>query len=54
MDFTALLDKSDKGPWVRATWPGDCSGCGDEFGEDDEIRADGSGGWEARCCDDDE
>jgi hypothetical protein len=38
------------GPWFIAAYDGDCSGCGQEFSEGDEIRADGQGGWLARCC----
>lgn len=38
------------GPWFIAAYDGDCAGCGDEFCEGDEIRADGEGGWLARCC----
>lgn len=38
-------------PWFVAAYDGDCSGCGQEFQEGDEIRADGFGGYEARCCD---
>lgn len=43
---------SSPGPWVEAQYTGMCSGCGDEFYSGDEIRADGSGGWEGQCCDD--
>lgn len=38
------------GPWFIAAYDGQCAGCGDEFCEGDEIRADGSRGWLARCC----
>lgn len=39
------------GPWFIAAFGGTCSGCGEDIEADDEIRADGSGGWERReCC----
>lgn len=38
------------GSWFPAQFPGECAGCGSDFDEDDDIRADGSGGWEGRCC----
>lgn len=41
----------DPGPWFIAAFGGSCSGCGEDIETDDEIRADGSGGWERReCC----
>ena len=44
---------TDKGPWVVAVFDGACSGCGEDIGAgSDEIRADGYGGWEGRCCGD--
>lgn len=39
-----------KGAWFISACDGDCHGCGREFGEGDEIRADGDGGFEARRC----
>jgi hypothetical protein len=43
----------DPGPWFIAAFGGSCSGCGEDIEADDEIRADGSGGWERReCCGD--
>lgn len=37
--------------WFPARYDGNCESCGADFGEGEEIRADGSGGWEAReCC----
>jgi hypothetical protein len=56
MNFAELLEERNKGPWVFASFTGgDCSGCGEDIIEDDEIRADGSGGWERReCCDNDD
>ena len=44
-------EAEETAPWVPATWPGECSGCFLPFGEGDDIRADGCGGWEGRCCD---
>lgn len=41
--------RSGPGPWFPAQFPGECP-CGEEFDEGDDIRADGSGGWEGRCC----
>lgn len=38
-------------PWISAAFGGQCSGCGDRIDQGDEIRSDGSGGWERReCC----
>lgn len=57
MNFGALLEERDKGPWVFASFytRDGCSGCGEDIEEGDEIRADGSGGWERReCCGPDE
>ena len=42
----------ERGPWFIAAYEGCCSGCGEDIEPDDEIRADGHGGWEGRCCDD--
>ena len=39
------------GPWFIAAYNGTCAGCGEDVGPGDEIRADGHGGWEGRCCD---
>jgi hypothetical protein len=50
--FTSLLAQVNKGVWFPASWPSECSSCGIVFDAGDEIRADGDGGWEARCCDD--
>jgi hypothetical protein len=33
---------------------GECSGCGADFFEGDEIRPDGEGGWLAECCGEDD
>jgi len=42
-----------KGPWFTASFDsGRCSGCGDEILVGDTIRADGQGGWEGWCCQD--
>lgn len=38
------------GPWFPAAYPGACNQCGCRFDEDDQIRADGEGGWVAECC----
>lgn len=40
----------EKGPWIRAVYPGDCVVCGWEIEPGDEIRSDGRYGWEGRCC----
>lgn len=43
------------GPWFPSRYDGNCETCGADFGEGEEIRADGSGGWEAyECCGSDE
>ena len=42
-------------PWFAAAYHGSCSGCGEDIEPDDEIRADGDGGWQRReCCGEDE
>lgn len=38
------------GPWFVAGYDGACSWCGQDIAEGDEIRADGWGSWEGRCC----
>lgn len=39
------------GNWFPARFDGDCDGCGADFGEGEDIRADGKGGWQGReCC----
>jgi len=43
-------DRPALGPWFAATYKGACAGCGASFEVFDEIRADGEGGWLARCC----
>lgn len=45
------LDKDDKtGPWFIASYASTLGCCGDECEEGDEIRADGEGGYQGRCC----
>lgn len=45
------FDQEDKtGPWFIATYVSTLSCCGDECEEGDEIRADGEGGYQGRCC----
>lgn len=41
---------SGPGPWFIAARDGACSCCGHDIAEGDEIRADGFGSWEGRCC----
>ena len=36
------------GPWFPARYPGTCSRCGGTFADNQDIRADGTGGWECR------
>lgn len=38
------------GPWFPAQFDGECSGCDGALWAGEDIRADGSGGWEGRCC----
>jgi hypothetical protein len=38
------------GPWFEAAYPGVCSRDGDEIEPGEDVRADGSGGWEHRYC----
>lgn len=44
-------EENSKGPWIIAQYSDtELSCCGDAVQEGDEIRADGEGGWEGRCC----
>lgn len=38
------------GPWFPARFDSECSGCDGALWVGEDIRADGSGGWEGRCC----
>lgn len=49
-NFGELLAKSQQGRWFTANYDGDCSVCGEDFEQGDDIRADGSGGWQGRYC----
>ena len=50
-DGPATEPEADTPPWVMARYDGECSGCFGPLMEGiTEIRADGSGGWEGRCC----
>lgn len=42
---------SDFGPWITAMYDGECSTCDGAFLAGDDIRADGDGTWQGRCCD---
>lgn len=42
--------RSGPGPWVPAQFDGECSGCDGALWVGEDIRADGHGGWEGRCC----
>lgn len=42
--------QTEMGPWFPAAHPGGCNQCGTRFEQDDQIRADGEGGWVAECC----
>ncbi len=45
---------STPGPFFLANYSGECSRGGEWFREGEEIRADGSGGWECfECVDED-
>lgn len=44
------FDEDRTGPWFIASYESVLSCCGNECEEGDEIRADGEGGWEGRCC----
>lgn len=51
MDWSVLQDKAEKGPWFEASFPGgETSCCGQEIEPGMTIRADGSGGWEDKGC----
>lgn len=47
-----LPGRPDLGPWFIAAYRGSCAGCGEDIEPDDEIRSDGRGGWQGRCCGD--
>lgn len=49
-----IVDGPQKGPWFPARFPGTKSCCDDDIEVGEDIRADGNGGWEGRCCGDDE
>lgn len=50
-EFTGAKPADGRGPWFRASYPGDCNGeCGGQIYEGDEIRADGKGGWLCSIC----
>ena len=38
------------GPWITATADGECTGCGEDILEGDEIRSDGEDGWLCGLC----
>jgi hypothetical protein len=40
------------GCWFVAAYNGSCAECGEDIGPDDEIRADGEGGYLCRECGD--
>ena len=42
------------GPWFLAAYHGSCAGCGDGIEPDDEIRADGEGGYLCADCGEEE
>lgn len=50
--FESATDEagSGKGRWFRANFDSECSGCDGAIWEGEDIRADGFGGWEGRCC----
>lgn len=54
-EFLSPATETTKGPWFGAQFPGICEGCGRGFEEGDQIRSDGSGGWECEswCGQDD-
>lgn len=41
---------TEYGPWTLAQYDGTCATCWCPFEAGSQIRADGSGGWEADCC----
>jgi hypothetical protein len=44
-------DQPEPGRWFTSRYDGSCSTCFADYGEGEEIRADGEGGWQAReCC----
>lgn len=48
------MDDTKKGPWFLAQYPGVCSAGGESVETDDEIRADGRGGYECSNCAEDD
>lgn len=51
-DFGNSLDdvENEVGPWFFAGFDSEAACCGIDIESGDEIRADGSGGWEHREC----
>lgn len=49
-DWGLDKDQVKVGPWFMAEYSSTLSCCGDECEEGDEIRADGEGGYQGRCC----
>lgn len=43
-------EKRDLGPWFGARYAGKCADCGERFGMQDRIRADGEGGYLCAGC----
>jgi hypothetical protein len=41
------------GPWFVAAYHGNCADCGSDIEPDEEIRADGEGGYLCRDCGED-
>lgn len=45
-----LSEAVKTGPWFTAEYVSTLGCCGDECEAGDEIRADGEGGYQGRCC----
>ena len=45
-----VMPRSGPGPWFPARFDSECDTCGDVILADDEIRADGTGGYACEGC----
>jgi hypothetical protein len=55
LDFAGLYAKvaedEQYGPWITASYPGACRGCGERWDDGDLIRfSEDESGWVSTCC----